>query len=38
MAEGLYMRHPSGIDKVIVNGQIMVDRGKYTSARPGRIV
>jgi N-acyl-D-aspartate/D-glutamate deacylase len=35
---GRYMRHPSGIERVIVNGQTMVDRGKYTNARPGRIV
>jgi N-acyl-D-amino-acid deacylase len=33
-----YMRHPKGIDKVIVNGQIVVDGGSYTKARPGRIV
>ncbi|MBI4199082.1 MAG: D-aminoacylase [Chloroflexi bacterium] len=27
---------PVGIDYVIVNGQVVVDRGKHTGARPGR--
>lgn len=35
---GRYVRHPQGIDKVIVNGQLLVDQGKYTSAQPGRII
>ena len=35
---GRFVRHPSGIDKVFVNGELMVDHGKYTSARAGRIV
>jgi N-acyl-D-aspartate/D-glutamate deacylase len=35
---GRYVRHPRGIDKVIVNGQILVDRGTYTGAQPGRII
>jgi len=35
---GRYVRHPSGIDKVIVNGQVLVDQGKYTAAQPGRII
>lgn len=33
-----YIRHARGIDKVIVNGEITVDSGKYTKARAGRIV
>jgi N-acyl-D-aspartate/D-glutamate deacylase len=35
---GRYVRHPQGIDKVIVNGQVLVDQGKYTGAQPGRII
>ncbi len=33
-----YVRHPKGIDKVIVNGEVVVDGGSYTKARPGRHV
>ncbi len=33
-----YVRHPKGIDKVLVNGKVIVDQGKYTDARPGQIV
>ena len=33
-----YIRHAQGIDKVIVNGQIVRDGGKYTDARGGQIV
>lgn len=33
-----YIRHPKGIDKVLVNGAIVVDGGAYTDARPGQIV
>jgi N-acyl-D-amino-acid deacylase len=33
-----YIRHARGIDKVIVNGEIVVDRGRYTQARAGQIV
>jgi N-acyl-D-amino-acid deacylase len=29
---------PDGIDFVIVNGQIVVDHGKHTGARPGKIL
>jgi N-acyl-D-aspartate/D-glutamate deacylase len=32
------IRHAEGVDKVIVNGQLFVDRGAYTEARCGRIV
>lgn len=35
---GRYMRHPTGIKKVIVNGELLLDEGGYTRARPGRIV
>jgi N-acyl-D-aspartate/D-glutamate deacylase len=33
-----YVRHASGIDKVLVNGAIVVDQGRYTDARAGRVV
>jgi N-acyl-D-amino-acid deacylase len=33
-----YVRHATGIDKVIVNGQVVVDRGEYTDARAGVMV
>jgi N-acyl-D-amino-acid deacylase len=33
-----YIRHAEGIDTVIVNGEIVMTRGAYTEARPGRIV
>src|SRR5580658_4573279 len=33
-----YIRHARGIDKVIVNGEVVVDAGQYTSARGGQIV
>ena len=33
-----YIRHARGIDKVIVNGEVVVDAGKYTSSRTGQIV
>lgn len=33
-----YVRHATGIDKVIVNGAVVVDRGQYTDARAGVMV
>jgi N-acyl-D-aspartate/D-glutamate deacylase len=33
-----YIRHARGIDKVIVNGEVVVDSGSYTAARAGQIV
>ncbi|WP_439816124.1 N-acyl-D-amino-acid deacylase family protein [Zavarzinia sp. CC-PAN008] len=33
-----YVRHATGIDKVIVNGAVVVDQGTYTDARPGLVV
>ena len=35
---GRYVRHPTGVDQVIVNGQITVAHGQYTTARAGRFV
>jgi N-acyl-D-amino-acid deacylase len=35
---GRYVRHPQGIEKVIVNGQILVDAGTYTGNRPGVLI
>lgn len=31
-------RPPTGIDHVIVNGQVVVEKGKHTGARPGKII
>ncbi len=33
-----YIRHARGIEKVFVNGEVVVDSGNYTSARAGQIV
>ena len=33
-----YIRHPKGVDKVIVNGAVVVDGGQYTDARTGLVV
>jgi N-acyl-D-aspartate/D-glutamate deacylase len=33
-----YIRHARGIHKVIVNGEVVVDSGRYTNARAGKIV
>lgn len=35
---GRYVRRPQGIDKVFVNGALLVDSGHYTAARVGRII
>ena len=35
---GRYVRSARGIDKVIVNGQVLVDNGDYTEARPGTLL
>jgi N-acyl-D-amino-acid deacylase len=35
---GRYIRHASGIHKVIVNGQVIVDAGSHTQARPGVLI
>src|SRR5262249_9616214 len=29
---------PEGIERVLVNGQVIVERGKLTGARPGRVL
>lgn len=33
-----YIRHARGIDKVVVNGEVVMDAGKYTTSRTGQIV
>ena len=33
-----FVRHPTGIDTVIVNGRVVRRQGAYTDARPGMIV
>lgn len=37
-AANRYIRRAAGIDLVAVNGEVVVDGGAYTAARPGRIV
>lgn len=32
------MEYPEGIDWVIVNGEVVVDHGRHTGARPGRVL
>ena len=29
---------PTGIDYVLVNGQVVMENGKHTGAKPGRII
>jgi N-acyl-D-aspartate/D-glutamate deacylase len=31
-------RPPSGIDQVLVNGQLVIENGKHTGARPGKVL
>ena len=31
-------RTPTGIDYVLVNGQVVIDHGKHTGAKPGKII
>jgi N-acyl-D-amino-acid deacylase len=33
-----YIRHARGIDNVVVNGEVVIDAGGYTSSRTGQIV
>jgi len=35
---GRYVRSARGIDKVVVNGQVLVDNGHYTEARSGALL
>ena len=32
------MEFPTGIDWVLVNGVVMIDRGKHTGAKPGHVL
>jgi len=29
---------PSGIDYVLVNGQVVIEKGKHTGAKPGKVI
>jgi len=31
-------RYPQGIEYVFVNGNMVVDKGKHTGARPGKVL
>lgn len=35
---GRYVRHPSGVDHVIVNGEVLVEGGAYRDTQPGRLL
>lgn len=30
--------YPEGIDYVLVNGQVVIERGRHTGARPGQVL
>jgi N-acyl-D-aspartate/D-glutamate deacylase len=32
------LRHPVGIDYVLVNGEVVVEKGRHTGARPGGVI
>ena len=32
------LRYPLGIDYVLINGEVVVDQGKQTAARPGEVI
>jgi len=35
---GRFVRGARGVEKVIVNGKVLVDAGRYTEARPGQVL
>jgi len=35
---GRYTRHPTGVERVVVNGETLVAGGEYTDAKPGRLL
>ena len=32
------LRYPAGIDTILINGEVVVEGGEQTSARPGRVI
>lgn len=36
--QGRYVRRPQGVHQVVVNGDILVDEGVYSGAKPGRLI
>jgi len=30
--------YPTGIDYVLVNGQLVIDQGRHTGAKPGKVL
>ena len=36
--QGRYIRRPEGVHQVIVNGELLVEAGRYTDAQPGRLL
>ncbi len=36
--QGRYIRRPTGVERVVVNGQTLVENGVYTDRQPGRLI
>ncbi len=36
--QGRYIRRPTGVERVVVNGQTLVENGTYTDHKPGRLI
>ena len=36
--QGRYIRRPQGVERVIVNGETLVENGAYTDRQPGRLI
>jgi N-acyl-D-aspartate/D-glutamate deacylase len=36
--QGRYVRKPAGVERVIVNGEVLVQAGDYTKSLPGRVL
>ena len=36
--QGRYIRRPQGVERVIVNGETLVENGVYSDRQPGRLI
>ncbi len=36
--QGRYVRQPTGVERVIVNGEVLVEDGQYSGATPGKLL
>ncbi len=36
--QGRYIRRPTGVERVIVNGEVLVSDGQYSDRQPGRLI